>query len=309
MQLPRDWTDYKDRVLAKVHVCCKSHLWAMQEQQVLRWLNNFEIETHEYLALRILDSIIFRTDHMLEMTYKRLLATVIRHDVCNYHEQRPIAIDEWFSLLSNTPKRGSLTSKLKLSPIISTGDGAENSSGAVIRRLNGGIVNEKYNLPHQNRDLQSLTDKVILLVDDFVGSGEQFNKYSDSVDLESLSKTNLIIYAPFIALKSGLNTIINKNSKVLIRPGEILDDSQSIFSGSVDDWFHDDRINKIENALNCYNEIKEHYGFYSSSWLGKNDSALSLVFEWGCPNQTLTLLYATNSKRDNWTPFYRRRSE
>ena len=55
--------------------------------------------------------------------------------------------------------------------------------------------------------------------------------------------------------------------------------------------------------------MKDKYAPKKSNWLGYKDAALPLSFEWGCPNQTLSLLYLDHSKNiTEWQKLFGRRS-
>src|SRR5690606_2820140 len=149
---------------------------------------------------------------------------------------------------------------------------------------------------------------LILLVDDFVGSGNQFLEFAEQINLATGAQDNEIVYAPLMALKNGVDEINKKNIGIQVSPIEIVDKPHSIFYGKEADRFRNDQGNTIADALTCYEDIRKEYRIQMGSdyWMGHNNAAMSIAFQWGCPNQTLGILYKEQDQ-PRWRRLFKRR--
>ena len=304
MKLPKDWKPYRASVRDKIGILCQSGLWGVNKNKIFAWLNNFKHDEHKYLAIHILDSIIYRSKEMTRSAYQRFIWSTLKHSLEDEHERPLMNLDDWDKELLG--RYSILAKELILSPIKLEGHSGD-SGEIIVRTLTSDIMGQHLVNVINERSWRSLENKTILLVDDFLGTGDQFSQFYDETNMKEVVKTNRVIYAPSMARQDAVKTLRGKNLGIEIMPVELLADEESIFFGSETDLFRHDSINTIADALNCYEDIRTTYGLYESTWQGYDNLGLSVVFETGCPNHTLGILYQHKDKSSPWEQLFKRR--
>lgn len=307
MKLPSDWARYKETVERRAHALASAGLWSVRNDDINRWLNNFQNEEYRYLALHILDSVIFRTSRMLVSGYTHFLNSEFRHYVRAHNPKAPSAIREWMAALAaQENKRPSWANNIIICPVKKENETTESGS-RVARALTSDLVGQAW-FGHLTRERGAkLENHLILLVDDFAGSGKQFVDFADSIQLKSICKKNRVIYAPLMAMSSGHAKIKADYPEVDFHPIELLEAAAGIFSGSPDAPFRNDSLNTVGDALACYNAIIKDYRLTCGDGLGYEQAGMSVAFEWGCPNQTLSVLHHEQKRPHPWNRLFCRR--
>jgi hypothetical protein len=152
---------------------------------------------------------------------------------------------------------------------------------------------------------------ILILIDDFIGSGTQFDEYAEEIDLNERLKTTHIIYCPLIGFEVGIDLIKSKFPKLHILPAEYIFKSDSLFFKGKNLYFKNDQENTIADIEDFLAGMKKKYAPKMSNWLGFDQAGLPLplAFEWGCPNQAPALLYMMHSKNNhNWNQLFSRRA-
>lgn len=161
--------------------------------------------------------------------------------------------------------------------------------------------------------------KVILLVDDLLGSGGQVKKLVREKNLYEWCQKNKVVYAPLIAMESGYRKVTKDYPFLDVRPIEIIEEDQKLFTfqenGKVlvgnEDYPEDSFIDAYDDMLDLYGMLKDDSGKPKKSRFGLKRAALPLAFEWGCPNQAIPLLWWTpddeESRQNSWTKLFRKR--
>ena len=91
MKLPNNSVAFKSIVIEKVKTYCDTKIWPYSFEQFAAWLNNFDDDLEEYLALQIIDNLIVRSNSMAKSGYARLFNSKIRPFLL---ENTDILIDE-----------------------------------------------------------------------------------------------------------------------------------------------------------------------------------------------------------------------
>lgn len=301
MQLPPNWLLFKRMVLNNVKLHCATNIWPFKYENFTAWLNNFNNELDEYLALQLIDSLIVRSNQMAKVGFARQLHSQIRQTLI----ERQV-IDESMDLVQwkRLMQVGGLQNKIQFSPVY-TNEQAGESGNSIYRFISSELetgkylLNESKNKPH-----------AIVLIDDFIGSGKQFIDFSKKFNLEERLETQVIIYCPLVAYKIGIDEIKAKFPKLILLPVETIYEESSIFSGDKDDFFKNDTINTIESVKCHLVSMQLKYASKNMpSWLGFENASLPLAFEWGCPNQTPSILWMHETpKLTDWKKLFSRRS-
>lgn len=114
-----------------------------------------------------------------------------------------------------------------------------------------------------------------------------------------------LVYVPAMALASGLKQVREILPNLKVVPLEIIDDDVGVFCGDSDDRFNKNDVMTKKEARDIYLRIKQSKNIRLQDWLGRNDSSLPLMFEWGVPNQSLGIFFHQSEGR--WNKLHSRR--
>ncbi len=305
MVLPDNWKLFRSLVLEKIKTYCGTGIWPIDFEKVTAWLGNFkECEEDEYVALHFLDSLIVRSSEMAVSGYGRLLRSDIRQHLI---EKGVIdsnqSIDNWMRLL----KLKSSISKFQFHPVKSESENGESGS-TLFRKLSCFFRSD---LMPNNID-QNSKNIVYILIDDFLGGGDQFLDFFNDSKIKDVLVNNTVIYAPLIAYAPGLERVKRRCEKLDVLPVEIIGSEDSIFFSNPKNknYFRNDTQNSVSEVVLHYQDMKSRYASeYMPYWCGRDDAGLTLAFEWGSPNQSCSVLWMEDTpKNNNWHQLFRRRS-
>lgn len=302
MQLPPNWLLFKRMVLSNTKLYCATNIWPFKYESFTAWLNNFDDELDEYLALQLIDSLIVRSNQIAMVGFARLLhsdirQTLIEKEVIN----ESIDIIKW----RRNMRVGGLENLIQFSPVYTKKQGGE-SGNSIYRLISPELATERYLLNESRSE-----PKVIVLIDDFIGSGEQFTTdFSKNFGLEERLKKHIIIYCPLIAYEVGIEKIQKEFPDLILLPVETIYKESGIFGVNENNLFKNDTINTNESVKNHLISMQQKYASPKMpSWLGFDEAALPLAFEWGCPNQTPSILWMHETpKAKSWKKLFSRRS-
>ncbi len=299
MNVPDYFSHFKATVKDRIKNYCQLKIWPFDYDSFLCWLNNFNTEAEEYFALQLLNNLIVRSKVMACSGYSRLLNTDIRNRLIDLKKlDQNNSIPEWEDILLGRGRRKDIT----ILPVQLLGDKGE-SGGSLYRTLSPLI-----NTGAWGKDINSIDNGVIIFVDDILGSGNQFETFSKENNLSEIKDQNTIIFCPLIACEHGLSYLRETVPYVEIFPVETLSLDQSIFDDRGQTFFNDG-VNTIEASVDFYLEMKEKYSPQMPEWLGRDNVGLPIVFEWGCPNQTPSILWMREaSKLETWYQLFSRRA-
>lgn len=296
-------------VLDRYETITQMHIYPIEFYMIKAWINNFQDTRHRYIAAKILDKLIYRSHKMAKESYQSFLVSILRDFYFKCLKKDPDSISKWQCELKKP--RSKYSNYLVIAPVrLPSDSGASadticrmidvNSSFTKYLTIDGfGGVNPSNTLP---------CGMVILLVDDMLGSGEQIISFSKEVNLQAWSENNYLIYSPLIAFERGLKVARENLPFLKISPIEVLEESQRFFSFEANaDFVGSDHIKEID-AIDCYKEMLSCFNVPKKLFFGRDNAALALAFEWGCPNQTLgALWYVAHDMDKNWSNLFKRR--
>ena len=174
----------------------------------------------------------------------------------------------------------------------------------------GHIIDPEIALTH----LSENPDCSIMLVDDFVGSGNQMietwhRSYHSAVDgphsfaAAAAQRRTEILYVPIVATRSGLTAIENECIGLKVRPAHVLDERYSLTSPNSVLWpdaLKSDAASFLFDA-SCRAGIVDEC---EHGWKGFHDLALALAFHHSVPDATLPLFFW--KKKNQWVPLISR---
>ncbi|MCD0186973.1 phosphoribosyltransferase-like protein [Acinetobacter sp. PW68] len=280
--------------------------------QIRNWLSNFIDVREKIVALFVLENLVFRNFEMLEKAMMRVLIKDIKNIYEKIHNKN-YDIFTWLHHLKYS--KNYLNIKF-----IAVDKSAITQSSAVVARRFGNLVNACYMAQNDEHIESALkNNSLIIYIDDFLGSGKQFGDFLGNkiYNLSNFTNSNSHhIYTPILAMTKGID-FINKNHQMInIIPSETIKLDQSLFNqDALDSFFDKISIPREEMHITLMN-ICSRYGLNKSSWLGWENAMLSVIFEWGCPNQTIKLIHheqnstalLTNKKALTYYPLASRRA-
>lgn len=300
MNLPEQSEEFKARVLDKLRVYCDTKIWPFDFDQFTKWLGNFDCKTEEYLALHLLDSLIVRSNDMAIASFEKLFNSSLRQECIRTNIIANMPLKSWKEKL----KHGYLAKNIKFMPVTMGEDGE--SGHVVYRMLHQFLETNKY---QYNPDQENSGLKAIVLVDDVLGSGEQFLEFAAEFKLEEKITQYQIIYCPLMACMSGLEVLKQKFPSLIVIPAEFIPVNQHLFNEPLSNHFQRDLSNTKAEVKAFLMKMNQKYAPKMDHWLGRNEASLCLAFQWGCPNQSFALLYMNRSVyREHWKQLFQRRS-
>jgi hypothetical protein len=296
-------------VLDRYESITQLHIYPIEQYKIEAWINNFTSLDCRYIAAQILDKLIYRSNKMAKESFHSFLVSVFRDYYFNCLNKEPDPISKWQCQLNK--KWSNYSNTLVIAPVRLPKDSGA-SADTVCRMIEVNSSFTKYltkdGFGGEDNENELPRDKVILLVDDMLGSGEQIIDFSTKVNLQGWSENNYLIYAPLIAFEIGLKTARESLPFLKITPIEILEKDQRFFSFEENANFIGSEGVKESDAIECYRQMLSDSKLPKNLLFGRDDSALALAFEWGCPNQTLAALwYVAHDQSINWSNLFRRR--
>lgn len=304
---PERVSRFETAVLDRIRSLDKLRAFPIRQDRMNAWLNNWDKKTPErYLALHLLNELIYRSDAMVAQGYQSLFNAVIRNMYTERYSLEQINCAEWHSQFSC----GGYSSRLRIAPVVV--EGVKGGSGDSLVRIAG----------FNNRYLQALTkeslatgaagtqNQLIVLVDDVLGSGDQFLRFCEDVDLSGWAKANKVVYAPALAMRTGVERLIGELAEmdIHVEPVEVLSGKAKFFSHEDGAKFRPDpTLSEAEVILTYEKMINQHKLVPTKqSIFGWNNASLCVAFSGGCPNQTLPLMRAAPQSNE-WNPLLQKR--
>jgi len=268
--------------------------WGVSQARFEKWTNQFCGDEEEFFAACLLNQLTWRTskqfDSSLRSVFRGGLSSVVikgGHDL---------------SLIDTVTV--SKESFIRFVPVISESDPPTKSGPLVLRKAQRlfRIKNKFLCWPWQvHEQVKHGKVKKIVFVDDFLGSGSQFEDFFGKWKFNELEDIETLAYAPVIAHELGIDVLRKNLPNVAIVSSEILSDKQNFFSESV--WARlGQGVVTAERARAWYNDFIDSRGIRprSLSALGVGDLGLTFGFEHATPNNSLSILwYASDS---GWEP-------
>jgi hypothetical protein len=293
--LPKDWKTYYDLIRDRCKDLIDFKIWGgIDTNQFDLWRKNFVTDSEKYFSACIMDSLIYRSN---EQTFS-LINQLLFRDINNHFRiQGKIEFQNFPENLMET-KTDPL---VRLVPAIQDYDPVTKSSNEVLRFMKRHFqINENWIInPWNIKDNLNKGVKVFIFIDDFLGTGNQFDEICIFNSLHSILKDcKNIIYAPLVAHESGIDYLKKEYPNLHIVCVEKLDfKNHSFFNHyfkSEVDEAKDFYIEMLKNRdINL--EFNELYGF--------GNLELTFSFEHAAPDNSLHLLHYRSPK---WSPLFNR---
>ncbi|CAI3929024.1 phosphoribosyltransferase-like protein [Alteromonas macleodii] len=289
---------FQKEVLAKCEALTRARIWPSQSDIRFRaWLNNFD-EQDKGIAAFLLDKFTFFSDSYTD----RLLKTVYDNLADQFPDFKDDELRELFK-------------RIKIAPLEGECPNPSDSGNLLCRKMRRNFRIPESNIVSPQDALSSAIEgELILFVDDFIGSGDQFintwtRDYRDQFPT-AFSYLRPDDGATFIVLtlactKKGFQRIAEDASDVRVTACHFLDERSSVFDLSSNYYSQAD----LEAFLDKYSyrlAPREHYIRENREFLkyGYHKLGLLLGFEHSIPDATLPIFWSPGT--NNWTPLFER---
>lgn len=261
-------------------------LWDIPLDRYHGWLRGFTTGAEQYFASCLLDSLIYRTSPQFSATLAALF-----HGPCVTACGLTGDVELVEVLRQRRPDPG-----VRLVPVICDADPPSKSGPMVMRRLAKllGIRDQWMVWPWQIADaIREDGVHTILLVDDFLGSGKQFETFCGKEDIQKAVGAVRAVYAPAVAHEDGIIRLKTFWPQLVVVAAETLTQRHNFFSPERWSALSDSQIS-ADAAKAFYLELLPRTGFSGQgklSALGVGDLALSYGAAHGTPNNTLPIFW------------------
>jgi hypothetical protein len=291
LPIPEDAESISERIFANANKLIEYKYWdGVQDYELLAWINNFNTREEKYFAASILLTLIYRNQNAI----KTFGAQLFQITIPNYLEEKQIysinCLDSWLEKLNMSDARGSFPFRF------STIEGVDNkpakSGASIFRALKKEFFDNSLSIGCQAFDKLAKNPKVntLILFDDILGTGEQFDTFVEKTNLLELDLN--ILYCPFAANKSGLTDISKKYPTIDIMPVEILSEENGLFSTS-NKLFYQNEICRADDFKTFYKTLctDRNFKMKNADLLGKGELALTYLFNDSTPNNNIAALW------------------
>lgn len=310
---PNNYQEYYDRVIYQSNILIKLNIWTISDSSFNAWIHQFQTQEEKYFCACLLSRLVFRSKNQINA----LISSILSSNLNNYCFDNIENQGKLIQLL--TSKR--VDPRIRLIPVINEEDPPTKSGPLVIR-----YTKKRYNLNEKwmiwssmfNSLLESEKNFTFIFIDDFCGTGKQFDKFFSQIafkDINNLediknfweriqTKNIKIIYCPLIAYESGFNYLRFKYPFLKFTSSELLTSYNNFFDDNNWKELSNDTITS-SNAKQWLKDFWQSKGFEGRSipYLGYENMALTIGFEHGTPNNTLPIFWQSNN---NWKPLLER---
>jgi hypothetical protein len=271
----------------------------MKPVRLRRWFKNFDTDEERYFAACIMDSLIYRSDDqttaLLVHLFQRPLVDLTRRDPPSTGP-----ITNWLDELR------SLKSSIRLVAAVQKHDLPHKSAHLVSRLMKRqlGIRAQWIAKPWELDQHINTGARTLVFIDDFLGTGRQFEDLIKREHLNRLFTSSYAIYAPFVAHDSGIDYLRSQFPTLRIAAAETLDDRHSLFQP--ESRCFDDGVNTPESAKAFYVDLLTRKGIHlrGIDRFGYGGLGLAYAFEHAVPDNNLPLLWWPSA--GNWAPLFDR---
>lgn len=299
MKLPDSASNFVESVKSDSRNLINRGLWDVPMARLDSWVNQFVGSEEEFFAACLLDHLIFRTSSQFEAGLRALFRSNLQGQIFS-----GCADDELMVKLAGRPEI-----HLRVVPVICETDPPTKSGPLVLRRLQR-IMHIRHKWicwPWQAAEnIRNSEINTVIFVDDFLGSGRQFEKFFNQWGFGALREGVNYYYAPVVAHETGLEYLKNNLSIVKIVSAEQLDKTHDFFSEEV--W------GRLGQGVISADEAKEWYMAFakekgleprSTGALGTGDLSLAFGFSHSTPNNSLPIFWYENEST-GWQPLLER---
>lgn len=304
-RIPRDGETFIHVIRDRCQDLIDAGIW--EGLDVLRldaWMQNFQTSVERYFAACVLDALIYRSDaqtvSLMHQLFQRTLPDLIRHDPPDVD-----APEDWYEALSCQHRQED--PKIRIVPVLRAND-PPTKSGLLLARLYRRrlAIEERWMIwPWRIERAKNEGIRIFLFVDDFLGTGHQFEEFANQFGLPGILSGCYAVYAPLVAHHKGVAYLRSKLPSLRVQSVELLDDGYNLFSQD-SLWFRDqDNVNTPALARLFYERLieKRQLPIGQAHSTGYGQLAIAYSFEHATPDNCLPILWI---KTPDWNSLLER---
>ena len=288
---PEKWVIEKAEFMVTVRV------WPLRnELDPHRWLSNFK-EQERKVAVHLLDQFMYFGEELLDAAF---LSGFQRISMSMLDPQDPVGL-------------GLLWEEFLSSVIVTHVQGEEDNiadSGRVFGRKARqvlGLDEDQLLEPQEAAQVAKDSGRPLVLVDDFVGTGQQMITMWDTLGLDAVANSGVpIFYAPALATTYGQHAIHECCEGLNLSPGQLIPDEYSATAKNSILW----PAGRTEECLDTVKRaslragIPDTDGQSVDDWQGFHKLGLALAMHRSVPDATLPLF---RWEGNGWNPLIKKR--
>lgn len=294
--LPENALTYINTVKDRCHDLIQFKIWeGIKSIDLKRWLNNFNNDIELYFAACILDALIYRSsDQTLSMAtelFTKKLPSHLNKIGFNFKDYKNLV----------TLLRSPVTNELRLVSVATKNERPVKSSNVILRDYKRRLsFNDNWFIHPDEVKIEANSNgvKTFIFIDDFLGTGNQFDTMYKGYGFQMTLKECNTIYCPLVAHKSGMEYLMNKHHNLTIVSTELLDGTFDIFN-----YAFDDGTNNPDCARKFYDKLLKDNKFPNSleeNKYGFGNLGLAYTFSHSSPDNCLNIIWDNNN--GGWHP-------
>lgn len=294
-KLPDEWESFYCEMKTRAKEYIRIKYWDIKEEILVLWLKNFSTDHEKFISALIIYRLIYRNREPRLSMYNQIVEVLLPNILEKNNIYTILSLDDFHYKLQYTP----LELPFRFSTIVNV-DSSPAKSGATLLREFKRFKEFHSDMEVSMNNLKNIDIKSIVLFDDFMGTGKQFETFMEIIKNEI--GDIILIYCPLAAHIDGIKHINKLYPNIIISPVEILDSKNSFFSQEYFPKLAED-IN-IEGLQKVYeNMIKDKPSIIKDGYLGFGEQALTYIFDMSSPNNSLPVL---SNKDNNWERIFPR---
>jgi len=286
-RLPNSTPEKIDKIINRSYDFIDSGIWSgITLERLDTWFHSFKTDEEKYLAVKILESLVYRSEEQTIALAKQLFQRVLPDLLIGtpYDKHRA----EWLDIFGDREFDATSRCQYRLVPIIRTNDPPTKSGPALARLYKRQLqFNEHLMIwPWQIGEEIEQGQKLFLFIDDFLGTGKQFVKFYKKYAISKYGSDIEFVYLPLAAHEKGVSKVRELCKNIKIGTAELLVDKTNNFFNGFDD------TNSDAAAKDFYIKTSNKYlGLSSDSTLGYGKLSVTYAFEHATPNASVPLLW------------------
>ncbi|ODS79127.1 MAG: hypothetical protein ABS39_03920 [Acidovorax sp. SCN 65-28] len=264
------------------------------------WLANFVTAEDKYLAGHILNGLTYRSDAMVKSSFQHLMDCELPSLLRGQGNFPFPDLEALYTAL----REGDLALPIRIVAVDGTFEATPGKSGGVMIRQFKRHLNVSKALLCRPERLGELPDtvKVLVFIDDLVGTGKQFKSFAKHYELEVHAKTRCLVYCPLLAFDQGLLKLREALPWLQILPVETLDSSHQFFRGcaAAPQVWGVDSVNTVQDVRDHVSDLCQRNNIPPHT---RHCLDLVVAFEHAVPNNSLPML---SIKSAQWQPLFDR---
>jgi len=297
----KDYLEQKKRLISFM---CRANQWdGLTESKINGWLNNFHDIEGQYYALKILNNCIYYSENdVIDLLrygfYDLILATEIKKEII-----KKKSITETPSIIDAQMR--ALRDKTLFLPLLDSGKPHESGLQFIRYLVQNQIINDSQtSFPGKLTAAQLDQYKIIVIVDDCIGSGQQISDYWDSSELRTVKKLAegkgiIFYYLALVGYRERIDAIKGALTGLKVIVCEALTHRHRVFEKESIYWGEAD---ELENAKKYFSDIQRIRGV---KMLGHDSLDFAVIIHRNVPDWSLPIFWM---KGTDWNVLLERKN-